>query len=140
VAAAGIGPSGDRRPGSLDTRPQAPVLSAVMARIHVLWRHWRNSAELDISPTTGLPRLSWWAGPGTSELARLLVASPIETDGAQWMYGQDNTLVITLDGSRLELRGPARDQTLNVRSEESRTYQQRYSDFNGIPDQQSVPV
>jgi putative transposase len=38
---------------------QAPVLSAVMARIHVLWRHWRNDAELDISPATGLPRLSW---------------------------------------------------------------------------------
>lgn len=103
----------------------APVLSAVMARIHVLWRHWRNSAELDISPATGLPRLSWWAGPDTDEFARLLVASPIEADGALWMNGQENSLVITLDGSRLELRGPARDQAMNVRSEESRIYQQR---------------
>jgi hypothetical protein len=119
---------------------QAPALSAVMARIHVLWRHWSNGAELDISPATGLPRLSWWAGPGTGELARLLVASPIEANGAQWMHGPEHSLVITLDGSRLELRGPARDWALDVRSAEFRTYHQRCSDFSAIRDQQAVPV
>jgi len=118
----------------------APVLSAVMARIHVLWRHWRHRAELDISPATGWPRLSWWAGPDTDEFARLLVASAIEADGAQWMYGQENSLVITLDGSRLELRGPASDQALNIRGEESLTYQQRYWYFSAMPDHQGVPV
>lgn len=103
----------------------APILSAVMARIHILWRHWRNGAEMDISPTTGLPRLSWWAGPDTDEFARLLVASPIEAGGAQWMYGHENSLVIVLDGSRLELRGPASGRARLTCREESRTYQQR---------------
>jgi hypothetical protein len=109
----------------------APVLSAVMARIHLLWQHCRHGAELDISPATALPRLSWWAGPGTDELARLLVASAIEARGAQWMYGQENTLVITLDDARLELRGPHHDTAAarnapGGRCEDSRTYQRRY--------------
>jgi hypothetical protein len=101
----------------------APVLSAVMARIHLLWRHWRHGAELDTSPATALPRLSWWAGPGTDELARLLVASAIEARGAQWMYGAENTLVITLDGARLELRGAHYDSaaTSQGRREDSST-------------------
>ena len=66
VAATGTGRSRDRRPGSLGHWSRhAPILSAVMGRIHVLWQHWRHGAELDISPVTGLPRLSWWAGPDT---------------------------------------------------------------------------
>jgi hypothetical protein len=104
----------------------APVLSAVIARIHILWRHWRNGAELDINPATGLPRLSWWDGPRTKGLARLLVASGIEVTGAQWDYGQENSLVIVLGSSRLELRGPADDLTAETRSQEFRTYLQRY--------------
>ena len=118
----------------------APVLSAVMARIHILWRHWRNGAEMDISPATGLPRLSWWAGPDTDEFARLLVASPIEAGGAQWMYGHENSLVIVLDGSRLELRGPASGRARLTSREEARTYQQRSCHSSSIPHRQSEPV
>jgi hypothetical protein len=56
------------------------------------------------------------------------------------MYGQENSLVITLDGSRLELGGPASYQALNIRGEESHTCQQRYWYFSAMPDHQAVPV
>ncbi len=86
----------------------APVLSAVMARIHLLWRRWRHGAELDISPATGLPRLSWWAGDRRARAAARRL--PHRSRRAQWMYGQENTLFITLDGAWLELRGPHNDR------------------------------
>jgi len=109
----------------------APVLSAVMARIDVLWRHWCNGAELDINPSTDLPRLSWWGGLSTLNLARLLISSDIEVVGAQWLYGQGHTLVIALHDSRLELRGPASGLTTETRSEEHPDFQERYLSVSG---------
>lgn len=106
--------------------PHAPVLSAIMARIHVLWRYWDNGAELDLNLATGRPRLSWWEGPGTEDLARLLVASDIEITGARWGYGPDHTLVAALRSSRLELRGPASGRTVKTSAEQDLAYRQRY--------------
>ena len=104
----------------------ASVLSAIMARIHVLWRYWGNGAELDMDAAAGCPRLSWWDGPSTEDLARLLVASDIEIAGARWVHGPDHTLVIALSGSRLELRGPTNGRTVKIRAEKLAAYQQRY--------------
>jgi hypothetical protein len=104
----------------------APVLSAIMARIHVLWRYWSNGAELDLNPATDRPRLSWWDGLGTKDLAQLLVASDIEIAGARWRYGPDHTLVVALRSSELELRGPARGHAMKTSAEHVLAYQQRY--------------
>jgi hypothetical protein len=35
--------------------PHATLLSAVMTRIHLLWRYPDSRAELDINPLTGFP-------------------------------------------------------------------------------------
>lgn len=87
----------------------APLLSAVMARINILWQHWGNRAELDINPFTGRPRLSWWAGPSMRSFVRLLTDSPIEIRSARWSHSGDSCLMLIVDDSRLELRGPGGD-------------------------------
>ncbi|GAB2841812.1 hypothetical protein GCM10027176_52060 [Actinoallomurus bryophytorum] len=87
----------------------ATLLSAVMSRINILWRHWDNRAELDIDKFTGRPRLSWWDGPSTRELANLLTSSAIEIRGARWAHAHDETLLIAVGDALLELRGPSRE-------------------------------
>jgi hypothetical protein len=88
--------------------PHACLLSAIMARIHVLWAHWPNGAELDVNPATGRPRLSWWGGPGTEELAFVLLTSAIQISGASWQHGPAHTITLTTGKAAVELRGPAR--------------------------------
>jgi hypothetical protein len=87
--------------------PHAALLSAVMARIHLLWRYLGSRAELDINPRTGSPRLSWRSGPGTQSLARLLTQSAIRIHGAAHAYGGLHDSRIVLGDSALELRGPS---------------------------------
>ena len=86
--------------------PLAALLSAVMARIHLLWRYLDSRAELDINPLTDSPRLSWWSGPGTQSLARLLTQSAIRIHGAAHEYTGLHESRIVLGDSALELKGP----------------------------------
>jgi hypothetical protein len=87
--------------------PHAALLSAVMARIHPLWRYLDSRAELDIDPSTGSPRLSWWSGPGTHSLARLLTQSAIRIHGAVSEPVGLREFRLVLGDSALELRGPS---------------------------------
>jgi hypothetical protein len=84
--------------------PHAPLLSAVMARIHLLWRRLDNGAELDINPLTRSLRLSWRSEPDTRTLAWLLTQSAISIHGAREHVGRHKSRIV-LGDSALELRG-----------------------------------
>jgi hypothetical protein len=86
--------------------PHAALLSAMMARIGILWRHWENRAELIVSPSTGSPQLSWWEGPSAERLAQLLTNSAIGIEGARRVRMGSHELCVVLGESALELRGP----------------------------------
>jgi hypothetical protein len=86
---------------------QVPVLSAVMARIHLLWRHFRCGAELDLNKVSGRSRISWWDGPSAPDLARQLVDPPLGVPDARWAPIELRGPAIFIIGdSHLELRGP----------------------------------
>lgn len=87
----------------------APLLSAIMARISLLWRYWDNGSELDVNPISLRPRLSWWAGPSSATFVDLLSNSPISVAGLHASRIDTNTRIIWLGDSALELRGPSRD-------------------------------
>lgn len=87
----------------------APLLSAIMARISLLWRYWDNGSELDINPISLRPRLSWWAGPSSATLVKLLKDSPISVKCLSVSRVDTNTRILWLGDSALELRGPSRD-------------------------------
>ncbi|GES12451.1 hypothetical protein Amac_060480 [Acrocarpospora macrocephala] len=88
----------------------APLLSAMMARIDLLWRHFFNRAELDINPRSKCPRLSWWAGPTTMDFVTLLIDSPIAIDNVRAFSAGDQCRALALGDAALELRGPGDDQ------------------------------
>jgi hypothetical protein len=91
----------------------APVLSAVMARIHVLWRHWDTGLRLAVNPVTGLPRLSWDRGPALASIAHLLAdpSSAICVPGTRLRHRRAGTIVLSIGGAALEFRGPADDSS-----------------------------
>lgn len=84
------------------------LLSAMMSRINILWRHWGSQAELEVNPSTGSLRLTWEAGPNACHFARLLTDSPIEIHGARSTGSGDHDIRIELESSVLELRGPTK--------------------------------
>lgn len=86
----------------------APPLSAVMARIELLWGESDSSAELDVNHLNGVPRLSWWAGLSHSELAAMLTKNPImKVAGARSLPGDGHgQTMLWVDDAALHLRGP----------------------------------
>lgn len=82
------------------------LLSAIMARINVLWRHWDNRAQLRFDTSTGILWLSWQRGPGAQQFAQLLTESSIRIRRARSAHLADHSPSITLGSSVLELRGP----------------------------------
>lgn len=92
-----------------DLAAHATVLSAVMARIHVWWRHWNTGLRLVLNPVTGLPRLSWSCGPSLGSVVELLAdpSSAIAISGASLRPAKPGTVVLSADGAAVELRGPA---------------------------------
>lgn len=84
-----------------------PAMSAFMARINLLWRHFRSGAELEVNKVSGRPRISWWDGPTSPDLARQLVNPPLAVPGARWApFDLDGTVLFSVGDSCLELRGP----------------------------------
>lgn len=88
----------------------APVLSAVMARIHILWQHWRTGTQLQLgaNPVTGLPRLSWSSGPSAEAIGELFTsrASAIRVSGARLRDASTGVSILTKGDSAVELQGP----------------------------------
>jgi hypothetical protein len=94
----------------------APALSAVMARIHVLWRYLDTGLELATDQATGIPRLSWGSGPPLGEVAHLLAeaSSAIHVAGARQRKQGSHSVFLSVDDAAVELRGPqpASDRTV----------------------------
>lgn len=86
----------------------APALSAVMARIHLLW-HGNTGAELGTDPATGIPRLSWWGGPPLARVASLLTdpASPLRVPGSRRWHRSGHAMFVGVGDAAVGLRGPA---------------------------------
>ena len=88
--------------------PHASAPSAVMARIHVLWRYLDTGLELSTDPATGIPRLSWWSGAPLDEVCHLLVeaSSAIHVAGARQRKQGTHSVFLSIRDATVELRGP----------------------------------
>jgi hypothetical protein len=89
--------------------PHAPVLSAVMARMHAI-TNYNTGAELDVNPLNGCPRLSWWGKPSLKSFVALLTRDDLmKVNGAKSLPVGHNSHTLYIDDAALELRGPVGD-------------------------------
>ncbi len=86
----------------------APALSAIMARLHILW-HWDTGVELGTDPATGIPQLSWWGGPALGYVISLLTepSSPLHVPGSRRWHRTNHAVFMGIGDAAVGLRGPA---------------------------------
>jgi hypothetical protein len=87
----------------------APVMSAVMARIHIWWQHWDTGPEFGADPVTGIPRLSWWSGPPLDYVGFLLAepSSAVHVAGSARRNQGAHIISLRIGEGVIELQGPA---------------------------------
>jgi hypothetical protein len=88
----------------------APILSAVMARMHLL-AYYNTGAELDINPLYDCPRLSWWGNFSLKGFEALLTRDALlKVNGVKSLPAGPNGRMLRIDDAVLELRGPVGDE------------------------------
>lgn len=89
----------------------APAVSAVMARICLLWRA-NTGAELGIHAETGMPQVSWWGAVSRiRQLPAHRPASPLHLPGSRRWPQTNHSWFVAVGTAAVGLRGPPPDGT-----------------------------